>query len=358
MKVNGVPTRSIWSTDDGQALVIIDQNQLPYRFETQELRTWQQVQKAIAQMSVRGASLVGIAGAWAMVLAMKEVQDDEGIHRVRSALIATRSTPANLQWGVDKIVSHVLAFAPHERFVAGVKYAERLTQANVIANRAIGEHGAKIIAQIYAQTREPVNILTHGDPGWLGTVDYGTALSPVYIAFEQGIPLHVWVDETRPRNQGLLTSWELSQVGVPHTVIADNAAGVLMQQRLVDLVLIGAARITKAGDVAAKVGTYLKALAAKDMDVPIYAAGSSACIDWSIADGRHEIEIERRDPEEVRYIQGLNEQGELERLQILSSDINVENPAFDITPARLLTGIITERGLCQAERLSDLYELE
>lgn len=355
MKVNGIPTRSIWSTDNGQAVVIIDQTQLPYRFETKEFRTWQEVKEAIERMQVRGSSLLGIAGAWAMVLAMKDVQDDEGIHRVRSALIATRPIVAELQWGVDQVVKHVLPLAEHERFVAGVKFVERLTQANVIANRAIGEYGAQIIAQIYAQTRKPVNILTHGDPGWLGTVDYGSALSPVYIAFEKGIPLHVWVDETRPRNQGLLTSWELSEVGVPHTLICDNAGGLLMQQRAVDLVLVGAARVTKVGDIAAKVGTYLKALAAYDTDVPFYAVASTGGIDWTMSDGLHEIEIEQRDCDELRYVKGLNAEAEPVRIQLLGENVSVENPAFDITPARLITGLITERGVCSAQNIAQIY---
>lgn len=355
MKVHGIPTRSIWSFNDGQAVGIIDQTKLPYAFEKKELHRWEDVQEAIATMRVRGAPLIGISGAWGMVLAIREDDSDEAIHRVRGALIGTRPTAVDLQWGVDRIVSHVLSFEPGSRFIEAVKLAEKMTQENVLANRAIGTHGAKIIAQIYAQKREPVNILTHCNAGWLATVDYGTALSAIYIAFEQGIPLHVWVDETRPRNQGLLTAWELASHGVPHTVIADNAGGHLMQQRDVDMVIVGADRVTSVGDVANKVGTYLKALAAADMDVPFYVAAPSSTIDWSICDGRHEITIENRCGDEVRWISGMNAEGQVQRVRLIDEMTNVENPAFDVTPARLITGIITERGVCEPEFLTRMF---
>lgn len=355
MKVNGVPTRTIWSIDNGQAIGIIDQTKLPYAFEKVELRSWKEVQRAIATMMVRGAPLIGITGAWGMVLAIKDDPSDESIHQVRSELISTRPTAVDLQWGVDSIVKAAMPLSPKDRFVAALKKAEEMTQANVLANRAIGTHGAKLIAELYAKKRTPVNILTHCNAGWLATVDYGTALSAVYIAFEQGIPLHVWVDETRPRNQGLLTAWELASFGVPHTVIADNAGGHLMQHREVDMVLVGADRVTAVGDVANKIGTYLKALAAKDMDVPFYVAAPFSTIDWTIQDGKHSIEIENRDGNELRYVQGVNDDGQLTKIELIPPQINVENPAFDVTPARLVTGIITERGVCQPEFLTRLF---
>ncbi len=355
MKVNGIPTRTIWSVDGGQAVGIIDQTKLPYTFEKVTLRTWQDVKDAIFTMKVRGAPLIGIAGAWGMVLAIKDNPADDTIHQVRSELIATRPTAVDLQWGVDAIVKAVLGQEVRDRYFAALKLAEEMTQANVMANRAIGTHGAKLIAELYAKKRAPVNILTHCNAGWLATVDYGTALSAIYIAFEQGIPMHIWVDETRPRLQGLLTSWELAACGVPHTVVTDNAGGYLMQMREVDMVLVGADRITAVGDVANKIGTYLKALAAKDMEVPFYVAAPSSTIDWTIQDGKHSIEIENRSAEEIRLIQGMNEQGQTVSVRILEDKINVENPAFDVTPARLVTGIITERGVCAPEFLTRLF---
>ena len=358
MKVDGIHTRSIWSLDNGQAVGIVDQTLLPFKFEKKILRTWREIQEAIGNMRVRGAPLIGIAGAWGMVMAIKESPEDEAIHEARSALIATRPTAVDLQWGVDRIVTRVMSFEPHERFNEAVRLAEKMTQENVIANRAIGTHGAKLIAQIYAQKREPVNILTHCNAGWLATVDFGTALSAIYIAMEQGIPLHVWVDETRPRNQGLLTAWELAAHGVPHTLIVDNAGGHVMQHRDVDMVIVGADRITSAGDVANKIGTYLKALAARDMDVPFYVAAPSSTIDWSISDGKHGITIENRSADEIRYVTGVNEQGQVERMAIVGADTNVENPAFDVTPARLVTAIITEHGVCSPEDLMQLFPEE
>lgn len=355
MKVDGIHTRSIWSLNNGQAVGIVDQTKLPYKFEKKILLTCQDVQEAISSMRVRGAPLIGIAGAWGMVMAIKEATDDASIHQARSALIATRPTAVDLQWGVDRIVTRVMSFEPNERFNEAVRLAEKMTQENVLANRSIGMHGAKLIAQIYAQKREPVNILTHCNAGWLATVDYGTALSAVYIAMEQGIPLHVWVDETRPRNQGLLTAWELAAHGVPHTLIADNAGGHLMQHRDVDMVIVGADRVTAVGDFANKIGTYLKALAAKDMDVPFYVAAPSSTIDWTISDGKHGITIENRNVDELRYVTGVDESGEVRRVAIVGAETNIENPAFDVTPARLVTGFITERGVCAPEDLVRLF---
>ena len=253
MKVNGIPTRTIWSIEHGQAVGIIDQTKLPFEFKKERLDDWQQVRDAIATMKVRGAPLIGIAAVWALVLAIRDNASDDFIHEVRSELIATRPTAVNLQWAVDHVVKRVISLPQKDRLPAVYRLAKEMTQADVLTNRAIGTHGAKVIAEIYARKREPVNILTHCNAGWLATVDYGTALSAVYIAFEQGIPLHVWVDETRPREQGLLTAWELAGVGIPHTVIADNAGGHLMPHREVDAVIVGADRITAIVDVANKV---------------------------------------------------------------------------------------------------------
>lgn len=355
MKVNGTPTRTIWSVDHGQAVGIIDQTKLPFEFRKEVLHDWKAVRAAIVMMKVRGAPLIGIAGAWAMVLAIRDNPEDDFIHEVRSELISSRPTAVNLQWAVDHMVKKVMSLPKKDRLPAAYREAEQMTQADVLANRAIGTHGARIIAQIYADKREPVNILTHCNAGWLATVDYGTALSAVYIAFEQGIPLHVWVDETRPREQGLLTAWELAGVGIPHTVITDNAGGHLMQHREVDAVIVGADRITAIGDVANKVGTYLKALAAKDMEIPFYVAAPSSTIDWSIQDGKHSIEIENRNGDELRFVRGIDKKGRLSDVRIIGAQTNVENPAFDVTPARLITGIITERGVCAPEFLTRLF---
>ncbi len=355
MKVNGIPTRTIWSVDHGQAIGIIDQTRLPFEFRKEILPDWQSVRDAISTMKVRGAPLIGITGAWGMVLAIRDNPEDDFIHEVRSELISSRPTAVNLQWAVDHIVKKVMPLAKKDRLPVAYREAEQMTQNDVLANRAIGTHGAKIIAQIYADKREPVNILTHCNAGWLATVDYGTALSAVYIAFEQGIPLHVWVDETRPREQGLLTAWELAGVGIPHTVITDNAGGHLMQHREVDAVIVGADRITAIGDVANKVGTYLKALAAKDSQVPFYVAAPSSTIDWTIQDGKHGIEIENRSGDELRFIRGIDKKGRINDVRVISEQTNVENPAFDVTPARLVTSFITERGVCAPEYLTRLF---
>ena len=321
MKVNGIPTRTIWSVDHGQAIGIIDQTKLPFEFEKIILKDWRQVQEAIATMKVRGAPLIGIAGAWAMVLAVRDNPSDDFIHEVRSELISTRPTAVNLQWAVDHLVKRIISLPAKDRLPVAYREAEAMTQADVLANRAIGTHGAKIIAELYAKKREPVNILTHCNAGWLATVDYG----------------------------------ELAGFGVPHTVIADNAGGHLMQHREVDAVIVGADRITAIGDVANKVGTYLKALAAKDMEVPFYVAAPSSTIDWSIQDGKHGIKIENRSGDELRYIRGRDKKGHVCDVRVMSEQTNVENPAFDVTPAKLVTGIITERGVCAPEFLTRLF---
>ena len=351
MKVNGVPTRTIKSIDSGRAVEIIDQTLLPYRFEKVVLSNYKECISAITDMKVRGAPLIGITGAWAMVLAIAENPEDDFLQNASREITAARPTAVNLKWGVQKIYSKVLPMAPKDRFAEAVAAAEALTTADVLMNREIGRFGLPIIQKLYRELRRPVNILTHCNAGWLATVDYGTALSPIYFAHAEGIPVHVWVDETRPRNQGLLTAWELKHQGVAHTVVADNAGGHLMQMRDVDCVIVGADRITRTGDAANKIGTYLKALAAKDRGIPFYVAAPFSTIDWEIGEGVHAIEIEHRSGSELRVVHGLSDEGYPAKVNILPADEPVSNPAFDVTPARLIDGIITEYGVIKPEDL-------
>ncbi|MDO5530695.1 S-methyl-5-thioribose-1-phosphate isomerase [Sutterella sp.] len=345
MKVDGIPTRTIRSVRGGEAIEIIDQTLLPYRYEKRVLSDWRDCVEAIDSMRVRGAPLIGITGAWAVVLATREDPSNAALIRAAERIQGVRPTAVNLSWAVQRMLTALLPREPALRFEAAVKLAETMTQEDVMCSRAIGEAGAAVITKLYQELRRPLNILTHCNAGWLATVDYGTALAPVYFAFERGIPLHVWVDETRPRNQGLLTAWELGQQGVPHTIIADNAGGHLMQHGDVDAVIVGADRITRRGDVANKIGTYLKALAAKDNDVPFYVAAPSSTIDWKLTDGKREIEIENRSAAEVLSVRGLDHTGHDISVQIASPDESAANPAFDVTHNRFVTGIITERGV-------------
>ena len=355
MKVYGEPTRSIRSIDGGTPVEIVDQTLLPYRFEKRVLNDWRDCVEAIRNMRVRGAPLIGIAGVWAVVLAVKENPENEALKRAADVISNARPTAVNLMWAVKRMMATLMPRDPALRFEAAVKLAEAMTQEDVMTCRAIGEAGRPIIANLYSKLRRPVNILTHCNAGWLATVDYGTALSPIYMAFEQGTPLHVWVDETRPRNQGLLTAWELGQHGVPHTIIADNAGGQLMQQGDVDLVIVGADRITRRGDVANKVGTYLKALAAADNEVPFYVAAPSSTIDWTVNDGKREITIESRSGSELLVVNGLDRSGTPASVQIASPEESVANPAFDVTHNRFVTGIITERGVVKPTDLVQVF---
>lgn len=358
MKVNGIPTRTIRPIDDGQSVEIIDQTLLPYRVERRVLSDWRDCVEAIAVMRVRGAPLIGIAGAWAVALAAKENPSNDALLKACDVIAKTRPTAVNLQWAVSRMLSVLLPRDPSLRFEAAWKTAQEMTQEDVLTCRAIGDAGMGIISSLYSKLRRPVNILTHCNAGWLATVDYGTALSPIYFAFERGTPVHVWVDETRPRNQGLLTAWELRQQGVPHTIIADNAGGELMQQGEVDLVIVGADRITRRGDVANKIGTYLKALAAADNEVPFYVAAPYSTIDWKLSDGRREIPIENRSAAEVLAVRGIDAAGEDVSVQIAPADEAAANPAFDVTPSRLVTGIITERGVFAPHELANAYAEE
>jgi len=353
MKVNGEQTRSVWVEADGVTVGIIDQTLLPYRYVTLRLETVADAARAIKSMQVRGAPLIGAVAAYGMALAMREDASDAGLEHAYALLIATRPTAINLKWALDEMMAAVRNRARAERVEAAYKRAQDIADEDVEINAAIGRHGLKLIEEIAATKKpgEPVNVLTHCNAGWLATVDWGTATSPIYQAYDRGIPIHVWVDETRPRNQGAsLTAWELGQHGVPHTVIPDNTGGHLMQHRRVDLAIVGTDRVTAQGDVCNKIGTYLKALAAKDNNVPFYVALPSPTIDFSVSDGVSEIPIEQRGAEEVTTMTGVTADGRIESVRIVPEGSNVANYGFDVTPARLVTGLITERGVIPADR--------
>jgi methylthioribose-1-phosphate isomerase len=354
MKVNGIPYRSLWPTADG-AVEIIDQRSLPYAFDTRVLRSVDDVIDAIRSMAVRGAPLIGVAGAYGLALAMRRDAGDSHLADAHGRLNASRPTAVNLRWALDRLRALLAPLATTQRADAAWLEAARIADEDVELNRAIGAHGARLIAAAHARSRRTVQVLTHCNAGWIATVDFGTALSAIYQAHDASIPVHVWVDETRPRSQGLLTAWELAAHGVPHTLIVDNAGGHLMQHGEVDLVLVGADRVTARGDVANKIGTYLKALAARDNGVPFYAAVPSPTIDWTIDDGLAGIPIEERAASEVREVAGLDPQRRRATVRVASDDTPVANPAFDVTPARLVTGIITERGVVAPGELGSLF---
>jgi methylthioribose-1-phosphate isomerase len=352
MNVNGRPMRTIWLAEDGRTVEIIDQRLLPHELVIARLTTLGDAAHAIRDMAVRGAPLIGAAAAYGVALAVAADPSDEGIAHAIETLAATRPTAVNLHWALTAMRRTLLPLPPHQRHQAALDRAGEIADEDVAICRAIGEHGRSLIAT--AQRRQGghdrVDILTHCNAGWLATVDWGTALAPIYAAHDAGIPVHVWVDETRPRNQGAsLTAWELLQHGVPHTVIADNAGGHLMRQGRVDLCITGTDRTTATGDVANKIGTYLKALAAYDNNVPFYVALPSPTIDWTIDDGG-QIPIEERDPREVTHIAGWTEAGERVEVRLTPEGSAAANYAFDVTPARLVTGLITERGVCPASR--------
>lgn len=355
MKVYGEPTRSIRSVDGGMAVEIIDQTSLPFRYEKVVLTDWRDCVEAIREMRVRGSTLTGIAGIWAMVLATKENPSNEALKVAADVITRARPTSASLAWAVHRVLTTLVPREPSQRFVAAVRLAEEITQADVLSNRAIGEAGMSLIADLYSRLRRPVNILTVGNSGWLSTVDYGTALSSVYMAFEQGTPLHVWITETRPCHQGLLSAWEMRQIGVPHTLVADGAVGQLMQKGDVDLVMVGASHMTRRGDFASEIGTYLTALAAQDNDVPFYVAAPVSVMDWHITDGKREIDIESRTPSEVLGVRGLDRGGNPLTVELAPLDEAATNPAFDITHNRFVTGIITERGIVTTVELATVF---
>jgi methylthioribose-1-phosphate isomerase len=353
MKVDGKHTRTIWVEADGWSVGIIDQTVLPHRFTTIRLTTVTDVARAIATMQVRGAPLIGATAAYGVALALRADASDEALERACATLIATRPTAINLKWALDEMVTAVRNRPREDRLAVAYRRAAEICDEDVAINQAIGRHGAKLIATmaVNKQPGEPMQVLTHCNAGWLATVDFGTALAPVYVAHDQGVALHVWVDETRPRNQGAaLTAWELGQHGVPHTVIADNTGGHLMQHGMVDMVIVGADRVTANGDVCNKIGTYLKALAAKDNGVPFYVGLPSPTIDFSVSDGLAEVPIEQRGADEVATMTGRTADGRVETVRVVPEASAVANYGFDVTPARLVTGLVTERGIVAPRR--------
>jgi methylthioribose-1-phosphate isomerase len=360
VNVDGKPYRTIWLADDGRGVEIIDQTKLPFTFEVIRLEDCAAAATAIRDMWVRGAPLIGATAAYGMALAMREDPSDENVTASAQALMATRPTAVNLRWAVDAMQALLLPLAPNAREQAAYIRAVEICDEDVAICSSIGDYGLSLIHNVWEARGKPdrVNVLTHCNAGWLATVDWGTALAPIYKAHDAGIPVHVWVDETRPRNQGAsLTAWELGKHGVAHTVIVDNVGGHLMQHGMVDMCLTGTDRTTAAGDVCNKIGTYLKALAAHDNGVPFYVGLPGPTIDWTIDDGVRDIPIEQRDTVEVTHMTGRTAGGDVETVEIVPAGSPAANFAFDVTPARFVTGLITERGVCSASKdgLAGLY---
>jgi methylthioribose-1-phosphate isomerase len=352
MKVDGRHFRSIWLDSDGWSVCAIDQRKLPHEFVVSRLTTCDEAADAIRSMLVRGAPLIGATAAYGMALAMRDDRSEAAIERAYQVLIATRPTAINLKWALDAMRAMLQRLPPSARADAAYARADDIAEQDITINQGIARNGLPLIEAIATRKPgEPVNVLTHCNAGWLATVDWGTATAPIYLAYDRGIPIHVWVDETRPRNQGAsLTAWELGHHGVPHTVIADNTGGHLMQHGKVDLVIVGTDRVAANGDVCNKIGTYLKALAADDNGVPFYVALPSPTIDFDLADGIGQIPIEQRGAEEVTDMTGRTRDGRIETVRIVPEGSPVANYAFDVTPARLVTGLITERGVLDANR--------
>ncbi|HEY0707330.1 MAG TPA: S-methyl-5-thioribose-1-phosphate isomerase [Polyangia bacterium] len=339
---------------------VIDQTQLPHEVRRVRLTSCEDVARAIETMTVRGAPLIGVSAAYGLWLAMREDPSDAGLAAAHARLLRTRPTAVNLSWALDRVRTEVLTASPGDRAVLARGCADAILEEDVALCAAIGEHGLPLLEKVFHSRGEqrPVNVLTHCNAGWLATIEWGTALAPVYKAHQKGLPIHVYVDETRPRNQGAsLTAWELGQRGIAHTVIADNAGGHLMQRGLVDVCLVGSDRTTARGDVCNKIGTYLKALAARAHDVPFYVGLPGPTIDWTITDGLASILIEERDGDEVRRVWGRDEAGNRSAVSIVPREVPVANPAFDVTPAALVSALITERGVCPATAvgLASLY---
>jgi methylthioribose-1-phosphate isomerase len=360
MNVAGAPMRSIWLESDGWRVGIIDQTRLPHALATARLTTLDEAAHAIRAMLVRGAPLIGATAAFGVALAMRADPSDASLELACAMLAATRPTAVNLRWALDDMRRSLRGIPAGARAARAYARAAEICDEDVAINRAIGEHGAALLRSAWERKRRQgqVDVLTHCNAGWLATVDWGTALAPIFRAHDEGVPVHVWVDETRPRNQGAsLTAWELLQHGVPHTVIVDNVGGHLMQRGRVDLCITGTDRTTARGDVCNKIGTYLKALAAHDNAVPFYVALPSPTIDWSLEDGIAEIPIEERHGAEVSEISGRLADGSVASVRVTPEGSPVANFAFDVTPARLVTGLVTERGVCAASRegLLDLF---
>lgn len=353
MKVDGRHCRSIWLEPDGWSVGAIDQRLLPHEFVVARWTDAAEAGEAISSMLVRGAPLIGATAAYGVALAMRADASDAALDRAYAMLIATRPTAINLKWALDEMRRALAPLPPSARSEAAYKRAGEIAEEDVAINREIGRHGLALIEAIAATKKpgEPVNILTHCNAGWLATVDWGTATAPIYLAHDRKLAVHVWVDETRPRNQGAsLTAWELGHHGVPHTVIPDNTGGHLMQHRMVDLAIVGTDRVAANGDVCNKIGTYLKALAAHDNGVPFYVALPSPTIDFGIDDGIRQIPIEQRAASEVTHMTGRTADGRIETVRVVPEGSAIANYGFDVTPARLVTGLITERGLLRADR--------
>ncbi|MEP7069104.1 MAG: S-methyl-5-thioribose-1-phosphate isomerase [Usitatibacter sp.] len=348
MKVGEKHYRSLWA-DEAQGVVhIIDQVRLPHVFETATIASTEAMADAIRGMHVRGAPLIGVAAAFGIALAVARDPSDESISRASALLRKTRPTAVNLAWAIGRMRERLAGAKLSERLVAAWTEAQAIAEEDVALNEAIGRHGLTLLERQHAAKKRPINILTHCNAGWIATMDWGTVTAPIFMAHDHGIPVHVWVDETRPRNQGLLTAWELAGHGVPHTLVTDNAGGHLMQRGMVDLVMVGADRVTRRGDVCNKIGTYLKAVAAHASNVPFYAAVPTPTIDWGIEDALTEIPIEERDADEVRIVRGLDSEGRFTQVAIAPRSTPVANPAFDVTPAQYVTAIITEKGIVGA----------
>jgi methylthioribose-1-phosphate isomerase len=361
MNVDGKPFRSIWLDDDGWSVDIIDQTRLPHDFVVARLESPEDAAEAIRTMRVRGAPLIGATAAYGLALAMRRQADDAALEGACRLLSGTRPTAVNLNWALARVRKALAGTAPAGRAEAAYQLAAAICEEDVATNRSLGEHGLGLIRELWAARedgRDTFHVLTHCNAGWLATVDWGTALAPIFLAHDAGIPVHVWVDETRPRNQGAaLTAWELAAHGVPHDIIVDNAGGHLMQTGQVDLCITGTDRTARNGDVCNKIGTYLKALAAHDNAIPFYVALPGPTIDWDMRDGVAGIPIEERDSAEVLEVEGRLSGGQTAAVQIAPDGVTARNFAFDVTPARLVTGLITERGICPASEagLLSLY---
>ena len=358
MKIDGIPYRSVWvDRDDGWSIRIFDQTKLPWSLDILRLTDEAQVAHAIRSMQVRGAPLIGAVAAYGVALALRRDAGTANLERVVAMLGETRPTAINLRWALERMLAALHPLSPGDRLAASYAEAGAICDDDVETCRRIGEHGLPLLREIAAR-KGRVNVLTHCNAGWIATVDYGTALSPIYQAHDAGLDVHVWVDETRPRNQGAaLTAWELGRHGVKHTVIADNAGGHLMQHGDVDIVIVGTDRVTRQGDVANKIGTYLKALAARDNGVPFWVALPHSTLDMRVRDGVTEIPIEERNAAEVTELTGRTTDGRIETIRVVAEGSGAANPAFDVTPARLVTGLITERGRAEASEagLAALY---
>jgi methylthioribose-1-phosphate isomerase len=361
VKPSPASERSLRLAPDGVSVLILDQTLLPHEVKTVRLRTLEQAAHAIRTMQVRGSNLIGVTAAYGMALALRADATNSGLEAAYSVLIETRPTAVNLRWALDLMRDFLRPMPASLRVDAAYAKAAELLEEDVATNRSIGDHGLALFRKLLAKRPqgEPLRVLTHCNAGRIATLDWGTATAPIYRAQQEGLPIHVWVSETRPRNQGAaLTAWELGGRGVPHTLIADNAAGHLMQHGLVDVVIVGADRVTAAGDVANKIGTYLKALAAREHKIPFYVAFVGGSVDWNLRDGVREIPIEQRSAREVTHITGVNSAGKRVEVRLTPEGTPARNDGFDVTPAKLITGLITERGVCRASvaALARLYD--